>query len=204
MVRYALLALLNEQRDYGYRLKRRFDDRVGAIWHLNIGQVYQTLRTLERAGMIAAIDGLDGAGATHEPYPARRLYELTTRGRRVLEQWLQRPPIRPRPFRDETLIRLLVFEPRRTAEALARISAQENLYRRHLSRLTAQKRRSSTKGNGAAAAISRLGLEAAVLHTEAHIKWLTYCRQWLDAYEDRKVETTGSSSNASGGTSLSK
>ena len=53
MVRYALLGLLRERRDYGYHLKRRFDDRVGTAWHLNIGQVYQTLRALQKTGLVA-------------------------------------------------------------------------------------------------------------------------------------------------------
>ena len=179
MVRYALLGLLREQCDYGYHLKRRFDERVGTIWHLNIGQVYQTLRALERAGMVAAIDAPETNGAGDDQYPARRLYELTAKGQRVLEQWVQRPPIRPRPVRDETLIRLLVLEPGRRTEALARIAAQEHLYKRHLARLMAQKRRLPATADGGSVLVSHLGLEAALLHTEAHIKWLEYCRQRL-------------------------
>src|SRR5262245_18554335 len=110
MIRYARLGLLQEQRDYGYHLKRRFDDRGGTVGHLNSGPGYQTLRALERSGMIVAVDGAPEA-QTDDQYPARRLYELTAKGKRVLEQWLQRPPHRPRPVRDETLIRLLVLEP---------------------------------------------------------------------------------------------
>jgi len=180
MVRYAILALLREQQDYGYQLKRRFDERVGAIWHLNIGQVYQTLRALERAGMVSAIEAAETDHMADDQYPARRLYKLTSKGRRVLEQWLQRPPIRPRPVRDETLIRLLVLESGRRTEALARIAAQQNLYRRHLTRLLAQKRRMPGRANGTSLLVSHLGLEAALLHTEAHIKWLEHCRQRLE------------------------
>ena len=57
MVRYALLGLLREQADYGYRLKRRFDERVGSLWQLNIGQVYQTLSALKREGLVAVTVG---------------------------------------------------------------------------------------------------------------------------------------------------
>lgn len=178
MIRYALLGLLQEQRDYGYHLKRRFDERVGTFWHLNIGQVYQTLRALERSGMIAAVEGAPEA-QTDDQYPARRLYELTAKGKRVLEQWLHRPPHRPRPVRDETLIRLLVLEPGRRAEALARIAAQEHLYKKHLARLLMQKRRLPIEKDGAVL-VSNFGLEAAILHNEAHLKWLEYCRQKLE------------------------
>lgn len=188
MIRYALLGLLQEQRDYGYHLKRRFDERVGTIWHLNIGQVYQTLRALERSGLISAVDGAP-EGQGDDQYPARRLYELTAKGKRVLEQWLHRPPHRPRPVRDETLIRLLVLEPGRRSEALARIAAQEHLYKKHLARLLMQKRRLPVEKDGAVL-VSNLGLEAAVLHNEAHLKWLEYCRQKLE----ESPETTGNGS----------
>lgn len=173
MIRHALLGLLREQRDYGYHLKRRFDDRVGGVWHLNIGQVYQTLRSLQRAGLVAAIDTPD-----EEAQPARRLFELTPKGLRTLERWLQRPPTRPRPVRDEILIRLLLLESASPEEALARVAAQEHLYKRHLARLLAQKRRLGGPPDPSLL-VGRLGLEAALLHTEAHLKWLEYCQQEL-------------------------
>jgi DNA-binding PadR family transcriptional regulator len=188
MIRYALLGLLQEQRDYGYHLKRRFDERVGTIWHLNIGQVYQTLRALERSGLISAIDGAPEAQGDDQ-YPARRLYELTAKGKRVLEQWLHRPPHRPRPVRDETLIRLLVLEPGRRSEALSRIEAQEHLYKKHLARLLMQKRRLPVEKDGAVL-VSNFGLEAAILHNEAHLKWLEYCRQKLE--ESPEIAGNGS------------
>jgi hypothetical protein len=77
------------------------------------------------------------------------------------------------------LIRLLVLEPGRRSEALARIAAQEHLYKKHLARLLMQKRRLPVEKDGAVL-VSNLGLEAAVLHNEAHLKWLEYCRQKLE------------------------
>lgn len=177
MVRYALLGLLRERRDYGYQLKRRFDERVGAIWRLNIGQVYQTLRALERAGLIAEVS--DEAGGQ----TGRRMFRLTAKGARVLERWVERPPTRPRPVRDETLIRLLVVGPARRTDALVRIAEQEQLYKRHLSRLVAQKRRALRDG-GTALGFNELGLEAALLHGEAHLKWLEHCRRCLEGADD--------------------
>src|SRR5262249_31446630 len=151
---FALLGLLREQRDYGYRLKRRFDERVGSLWQLNIGQVYQTLGAMKRAGLVAVTEDEQDC----DPESARRLFELTPKGLKVLEAWLQKPPTRPRPIRDETLIRLLLLQPGRSDEALHRIAAQEHLYRKHHARLLSHKRRLSAKGN-AQSAVERLGLE---------------------------------------------
>lgn len=174
MVRYALLGLLRESNDYGYRLKRRFDERVGQLWNLNIGQVYQTLRSLQQAGLVSATE------QGNDDHPARRVFRLTPEGSRVLEKWLHRRPSRPRPLRDETLIRLLFLDGERTAEALARIAEQERLYKKHMARLLAEKRRVGTGPRGAPL-VRHLGLEAALLHAEAHLRWLEYCRQKLEA-----------------------
>lgn len=175
MVRYALLGLLMEQADYGYRLKRRFDERVGTLWHLNIGQVYQTLRALQRSGLVNEIEG----EPSNDPYPGRRMFALTNKGQRVLERWLHRPPVRPRPVRDETLIRLLVLEPARRTQAIARVAEQEQLYRRELARLEAQKRRLPIGDHGDNL-VGHFGVEAALMHTQAHLRWLEYCRAHLE------------------------
>ena len=125
-VRHAMLGLLNEEPDYGYHLKQRFEERVGEVWRLNLGQVYQTLRSLERDGLIRRTDE-DDTLPEDDQAAARRRYELTSRGTRTLEAWLRRKPASPQPLRDELLIRLLVLEPTRRGEALARRGGQEAL-----------------------------------------------------------------------------
>jgi DNA-binding PadR family transcriptional regulator len=174
MVRYALLGLLREQSDYGYRLKLRFDERVGAAWHLNIGQVYQTLRALQRSKLIVEI-----GGESDGQHPARRLFALTPKGHRMLERWLARPPVRLRPIRDEMLIRLLVVEPARRSELLDRLGEQEHHYRRHMARLVSQQRHQPEQSDDEHI-IRSLSLEAALLHTEAHLKWLESCRAQVE------------------------
>lgn len=47
---------------------------------VDVGQVYRTLRDLERAGQVRS-DWMTGSG------PARREYELTDDGRRALREW---------------------------------------------------------------------------------------------------------------------
>lgn len=176
MVKFALLGLLREQPDYGYQLKRRFEERIGAVWHLNIGQVYQELRAMDRLGLIAQV----GADPGDDGQPARRRYQLTAKGGRFLERWLARSPTQPRPLRDETLIRLLVLHPSGSAIALDRVAAQERLYKRHLAKLLNEKRRLPDPKDGDLQ-VAHFGIEAALRHTEAHLQWLEYCRQQLES-----------------------
>jgi DNA-binding PadR family transcriptional regulator len=177
--RYAVLGLLAENPDHGYRLRRRFDDRIGSVWHLNPGQVYQTLHTLEEQGLVRASDGEELEIEEEETLNdrARRRYELTDRGRKLLENWLRKPPTRPNPVRDETLVRLMVLESARPEIAAERIRIQEHLYREHMTRLAEQVRRFELTGGERT---TRFGLEAAILHTEAHLRWLEYCRLALE------------------------
>jgi DNA-binding PadR family transcriptional regulator len=174
-VKFAMLALLREGPDYGYRLRKRFDDRVGKVWRLNLGQVYQTLRTLEADSLIARIE--DDEPQLDDLSPTRRKFELTDKGLRTLDTWLRQKPSGAAPMRDSLLVQLLALEPGRREEALARIDSQRQVYKRHLSRLLAHKAR--------LARLSRLdmladfGLEAAIGQTVAYLKWLDYCWQRL-------------------------
>ncbi|HEY8294867.1 MAG TPA: PadR family transcriptional regulator, partial [Micrococcaceae bacterium] len=60
-IRHSLLALLQDGPRYGYQLRSEFEERTGATWPLNIGQVYTTLDRLERDGLVRN-DGGDGDG----------------------------------------------------------------------------------------------------------------------------------------------
>jgi len=179
MIKYALLGLLREQSDYGYHLKERFDERIGAAWDLNIGQVYQTLRAMSRAGLISPVS--DAGDVTVDLHPVRRRFLLTVKGSKVLERWQMQRPRRPRPMRDEILIYLLVLGPSRGPEVRARIEAQEQLYRHHYAHLLGQKRRLLRRTKKGCIPVAHFGLEAALLHAEAHLKWLAFCREQLPA-----------------------
>src|SRR5262249_20635677 len=106
-------------------------------------------------------------------YPARRMFGVTPRGRRVLDRWLHRPGGLVRYARDETLIRLLLLEPDEQKHAVQQIAQQQHYYRQNQTRLLNEKRKlPAEKADGF---VGHLALEAALLHTEAHLKWLDYC-----------------------------
>jgi DNA-binding PadR family transcriptional regulator len=177
MIKYALLGLLREKPDYGYHLRKRFEERLGTVWRLNPGQVYQTLQALVKAGLANEIVD-DRAVADPSEMRSRRLFELTAKGERLLERWLQRSPARARPARDETLLRLLVIPVDGHDEAARQIDKLLRVQRRFAASLVAEKHR--LPGSMERPQLVReVGLEAALLHTEAHIKWLELARRRL-------------------------
>jgi DNA-binding PadR family transcriptional regulator len=177
-VKFAMLALLRDGPDYGYRLRKRFDDRVGKVWRLNLGQVYQTLRTLESDDLIARVEDDE---PQLDDQPTRRKFELTPKGLKTLDTWLRQKPTGAAPMRDSLLVQLLALEPGRREEALARIDSQRQVYKRHLSRLLAHKARLARQGH--LDLLADLGLEAAVGQTVGYLKWLDYCWERLSQPE---------------------
>jgi DNA-binding PadR family transcriptional regulator len=98
-VRFALLALLAQGETHGYELKLRFERSTGGLWPLNVGQVYDALRKLERDGLVIPAPDADDE---------RRPYALTPRGRKICEEWLAASAAGGAPPRDELAIKLLV------------------------------------------------------------------------------------------------
>lgn len=178
MIKYAMLGLLREQADYGYSLRQRFEDRLGTVWRLNSGQVYQTLRRLERSGLVVESEPDAPTEPTDLSHPARRVFRLTAKGVRVLERWLTRPPSYSSPARDETLLRLMVLDPERRQAAIEQIQKLTQVYTKKIAVLLSQKRRLLRPGE--ASLVRDVGLEAALLHAEAHLKWLEYTKARLE------------------------
>ena len=98
-VPHALLALLSEGPKYGLRLQNEFESRTGAVWPLNVGQVYTTLQRLERDGLVET----DVEGER-----SQKLYRITSGGAEELAGWLRTPPELVPPPRDELVIKVLV------------------------------------------------------------------------------------------------
>ena len=96
-VKQALLALLEQGPMYGYQLRSEFEQRTGATWPLNVGQVYTTLSRLERDGLVEGT-GVDDQGHV--------MYRVTESGRDEVAAWFTSPVARTQPPRDELAIKL--------------------------------------------------------------------------------------------------
>jgi PadR family transcriptional regulator AphA len=98
---FALLGLLSLGPASGYDLKRRAEQSVGHFWSESYGQIYPSLKRLQKDGLVTC-DVVRSRGAGK---PTRMVYSITAQGRTVLDQWLVLPP-RSEPFRSELLLKL--------------------------------------------------------------------------------------------------
>src|ERR671933_2095276 len=78
----ALLLLLRERPAHGYELLERLPELLPDE-RIDMGNLYRVLRALEEEGLVSSewSDDLPG--------PAKRTYELTGQGRRLLDRWAE-------------------------------------------------------------------------------------------------------------------
>jgi poly-beta-hydroxybutyrate-responsive repressor len=77
----ALLLLLRERAMHGYELIERLPELAGDEVRIDVGNLYRILRALEKEGLVTSEWSADLPG------PAKRTYELTDAGARLLDQW---------------------------------------------------------------------------------------------------------------------
>ncbi len=76
-----LMLLKKKGRSYGYDLAGDLSEHALTDTEIERAALYRTLRQLEMNGNVSSEWDTDGAG------PARRVYKLTAKGERHLEEW---------------------------------------------------------------------------------------------------------------------
>ncbi|MCW2793901.1 MAG: lineage-specific thermal regulator protein [Nocardioides sp.] len=181
-VKQALLALLEQGPMYGYQLRAEFEQRTGATWPLNVGQVYTTLTRLERDGLVA------GAGADDEGHV---IYRVTPAGRDEVAAWFSTPVARTQPPRDELAIKLAL------AVTVPGVDVGRMIQQQRTATMTALQDYTRLKRGGRATTPTPSGdldpndpndpndlawslvLDSLVFAAEAEIRWLDHCESRL-------------------------
>jgi len=130
-------------------------------------------------------DGLVALEEEAEIGDDRKVYRVTAAGLAELELWLQRPPVKPRPVRDEVFVRLGLLMERNLQAALDLLDSQRRIYHLQMADLTRQKVALARVRGRPANLRQELMLDAALLHTEADLKWLDQCEDRLRGGETR-------------------
>jgi DNA-binding PadR family transcriptional regulator len=171
-IRFALLGVVSQHPDgvHGYALKRHCERVLGNFWQLNFGEVYRVLDRLAGEGLIEHV--------LAEAESSRKLYRITEKGRRTLDDFILVPPTdAPRPLRQELAVKLLFAGPGRLHELLRLIDHQRETYMRELSLLGVQRRRLARRA--ADAFVTQLLIDGAELSVRAELAWLDDVTQKL-------------------------
>lgn len=151
-IKFALLSLLGEQPQGSAQLQSTFHERTDNTWPLNIGQVYQTVKRLQRDALIE-VTGREGKAD---------IFSLTADGKRELQEWLATAVEKPADDRDELVIRMAVVPDR---GPLIKVQREANMARlRELTRMQAE---------GAAELLK----QRQIFDLEAEARWLDYLEE---------------------------
>lgn len=166
-MRLPLLALLAKEPAHGYELKSRLERIFGDGYPSpNIGQIYLTLRRLEKVGLVSANEVVQ-AGR-----PNKRTYEITPAGREAVDAWLAESSDGPR-VRDDFFFKLALSPVTGQVDRLELINRQRRHYLSQMRELS----RFAAAGDGNR--IAGLLVEGAMLHVQADLDWLERCQAEL-------------------------
>lgn len=167
-VPHTLLGLLEVEPRHGYDLKRAYDARFGQARPLKPGQVYSTLGRLQRDGFVVV------TGTAREAGPDRTTYAVTREGVTDLDRWFSQPE-GAAPYLQSVVFAKVVLALQSGRDARAVLDTQRSEHLSAMRELTAQKQ---------GAALDRvLGLDFALFHLEADLRWLEHTANRLDRLE---------------------
>ena len=180
-VKQALLALLEQGPMYGYQLRAEFEQRTGATWPLNVGQVYTTLARLERDGLVEQVAGeADDAPDRAPGSDGHVVYRVTDHGRAEVLVWFTTPVPRTQPPRDELAIKLAL------AVTVPGVDVGSVIQQQRSATMAALQDYTRLKRSGRAAQPEDttdlawgLVLDSLVFSAEAEIRWLDHCEARL-------------------------
>lgn len=177
-VRHALLALLSEGPKYGLQLRQEFEARTGEVWPLNVGQVYTTLRRLERDGLVESDDTTDDS--------PQKGFRITLEGQDELASWLRTPPDLSSPPRDELVIKILI------AMRMPGVDVHEliQVHRRHLVELMQEWTRIKMDAGDHEVNLA-LVVDAELFRLDSVIRWLDAADSRIGRADKAEVEGNG-------------
>jgi DNA-binding PadR family transcriptional regulator len=93
----ALLGILSINDMTGYEIKKFIEGSIGFFWNESFGQIYPTLKKLEKVKLVSSKYLKDGKNKT--------IYKITKKGMQELESWLAEENSKAI-IRDEFLLKL--------------------------------------------------------------------------------------------------
>lgn len=122
-----MLGILTTDCKTGYAIKQFIDRSLRHFWKISYGQIYPTLRFIEKEGLATV------QTTTQEKKPNRNEYYLTSKGKRKLTDWLEKPIEEIPVERNEVLLKLFFGHRQSTEDTLFLLEDyQQKLEERYL------------------------------------------------------------------------
>lgn len=162
-IEHSILAVISYRPSSGYDIKNEFEHKAaGLYWGLSYGSLYPKLKKLEEEGFITTLEeDKDGR--------KKKLYDLTGKGWRELENWLAQTPAPP-VIKDELFMKLAAWHKEMDLETLCvHLKARESESKELLSYIKNWKQNKTSFINS----VGMLAIRYAELKLEAELQWIT-------------------------------
>jgi DNA-binding PadR family transcriptional regulator len=178
--RHALLGLLLDRAGYPYQLADRLQRRLGPVWEVNSGHLYQTVKALEREGLIERVSSAAGDHAD------RHVFAITEEGALEFERWFEETPDTVRLPRRPLLVKITFAGPRRLKDTLAKIDAYERECAQRLAERAHLREELPVEGPLLRIdhMLLRLNLSTDIFQLEGELRWAKQAREILTWLED--------------------
>ncbi|PLR97474.1 PadR family transcriptional regulator [Bacillus sp. T33-2] len=101
-IEHSILAVISFRPSTGYDIKAEFEHKTASLyWGISYGSLYPKLKKLEEDGFITTIE-------EETEGRKRKLYELTGKGWKELDKWLEQPPSPPA-VKDELFMKMAAW-----------------------------------------------------------------------------------------------
>ncbi len=189
-VNWAVLGLVIERPSYGYELFQRLERRYGGVLDPPISQIYAALNSLERAALIEPLPAEEAAAEPERVRPSAKRqpkvhYRATAGGARAFREWVAEQ-MRDDPRHVELLRRIAGTAAAgvdRVGTMRALVDAYESACVEEASLLPPPPLRSGAAPAAAGELVERLVLAARRGLLDAHLAWIAYAREEIDAFE---------------------
>ncbi len=197
--RHVLLGLLLERPAYPYQMADRLEQRLGPSWQVDSGQLYKTVKLLERGGLIERVDAAVEKPGT-DNRAERHVFQITQRGIEEFERWFDQTRDPVRLPRRPLLAKITFAGPDRLARTMRKLEDYERDCAERLSETTCIRDALPDTEDDLLRAdhlLLRLNLSTDIYSLEVELRWAKDARDlltWL-AEQDRALWPNGSAAD---------
>jgi len=197
--KHALLGLLLDRPAYPYQMADRMDQRLGPAWRVNSGTLYNTVKALERDGLIERVN------KDPDVQDERHVFQITERGVEEFESWFGKPNDGMRLPRRPLLLKITFAGPHRLAEAMSKVDEYELECAERLNAIAGMREALSGPEQELLRAdhlLLRLNLSGDIYALEGELRWAQHTRElltWLSEQEHAVWPSRGPSASGRAG-----
>lgn len=162
-LREAILGLLSDGPMTGYEIKQFFRNVIKHFWNVSDGQLYPTLKKMNKEEVISLqVIQQDSTANKH-------LYSITEQGRKHFEQWLREPVTKFEELKEPFVIKVFFFDKLSREEILWHLRSQLELHFMILEEFKGIRH----SYEDTVTAFQRLIGDIGVVYVEVRILWIT-------------------------------